>query len=227
MAEEKEAPAISDEMREAAKKGAAASKKKLGASHLRTRGSRSKRGSTEASDIDYPAEIHGEDFEAYGPYGFAAEIPEGVEMAEYSEDQQFILDASKVEKLHFDPVAGRNLSANRLYTVKALKPNGVLGQLPFEAQIQNTGAGDLLDAIGLRRYQRKGFKLLFDFDTMLPVYCAALDCWARAMNSEEYPGFCSEKHAKHTLPNNFKNAGAIMGGLLEQGVTTSAVWGMG
>ncbi len=37
--------------------------------------------------------------------------------------------------------------------------------------------------------------------------------------------FCAMRHAEHTLPNKYKNAGEISQGLMESGVTTSRVWG--
>jgi hypothetical protein len=175
------------------------------------------------SDVPYPAEVHGEDFELYSSAGLGAVVPPGTEMAEYSVDQEFMIDPEKVNTLKFTD-AGRNLPKKRLFTVKAIHKDGRLVQLPFEPQIQNTAGGDPQDAIGLRRYQRKGIHILVDWESMATVYCAAWDCWARAANTGPYTSFCSERHAKHTLPNKYKDAGAIMSGMLEQGVTTTATW---
>jgi hypothetical protein len=176
------------------------------------------------SDIPYPVEAHGEDFEFYGPQGFAATIPDGTEISPYSSEQEFVINADRVEVLHFTK-PGLNLPKKRLYTVKALHKDGRLVQLPFEAQIQNTAGGDPEDAIGLRRYQRKGITLLIDWDTLTPVYCAAWGCWAQGQSATDFAGFCTPRHAQHTLPNRFKDAGNITRGLMEQGVTTSRIWG--
>lgn len=176
------------------------------------------------SDIPYPVEAHGEDFEFYGPQGNASFIPEGVDIAAYSNEQEFMIDPEKVQVLSFTK-PGLNLPKKRLYTVKAIHRDGRIVQLPFEAQIQNNAGGDPEDAIGLRRYQRKGITLLIDWDTLTPVYCAAWGCWAQANRTSDYAGFCSERHAAHTLPNKFKDAGNITRGLMEQGVTTSRIWG--
>ncbi|KKK50875.1 hypothetical protein LCGC14_3120670, partial [marine sediment metagenome] len=36
--------------------------------------------------------------------------------------------------------------------------------------------------------------------------------------------FCTLRHAQHTLPNQYKGASEISQGLMEAGVTTTAVW---
>ena len=187
---------------------------------VRRKGGGRNRAKLETSDIDYPVEVHGEDFEDYGPQGFASSIPEGVEITEYSVDQEFIINGEQVKKLTFDSVKGRNLPKHRLYTVKAIHKDGRIVQLPFEAQVQNNAGGDPEDAIGLRRYQRKGIYLLIDWNTLRPIYCAAWDCWAEA----EATGFCSMRHAQHTLPNMYKDAGEITQGLMSAGVTTRRTW---
>jgi len=175
------------------------------------------------SDIPYPKEVHGVDFEFYGPHGQAAVIPEGVEIATMSEDQEFVIKPEYVEFLHFTR-PGRNLPKKRLYNVKGLHKDGRWTQIPFEAQINNTGGGDPLDAIGLRRMERKGIHIfLHDWDTLRPVFCAAWDCWAQAATEGEFTGFCTLRHAKHTLPNRFKDAGGMMSAL-GRDVTTSRVW---
>lgn len=159
------------------------------------------------------------DPDVLGPASFAAvaQLP----ITGNSESQVFIIDADKMKYLHFTE-PGLNLPKKRLYTVKAFSPSGTLVQLPFEPQIQNSAGGDPMDAIGLHRYARKGFKLLFNFETMQPVYCAAWGCWAQA---DGRTGFCTTRHAAHTLPNRFKDAGEIVQGLMSQGVTTSRIWG--
>lgn len=63
-----------------------------------------------------------------------------------------------------------------------------------------------MDAIGLRRYQRKGLSLLvYDLSTMMPIYCPAWGCYAKG--NPNLGGFCSARHAAHTLPNQYKEAG--------------------
>lgn len=177
------------------------------------------------SDIPYPVAVHGENFEFYGPSGGAAEIPEGTEIASYSGEQEFVINPDKVKFLSFDK-PGRNLPKDkRLYTVKALHKDGRFVELGFEEQIQNTAGGDIADAIGLRRYVRKGVHVFMDFETMKTVYCAARGCFAQAMQDGNYVNFCSMKHAKFTMPNAYKGGDGISQGLMESGVTTSRVWG--
>ena len=222
---------VTDEMVEAAEASAAKrtmaeKEKRSGVGVVRRQGGGRRGGvQLESSDIPYPVEVHGEDFEFYGPMGQAAEIPEGTEVAPYSSEQEFVINEERVATLVFDR-PGRNLPAKRLYNIKAIHKDGRLVQLPFEAQVQNNAGGDPEDAIGLRRYQRKGIHLLIDFTTLAPVYCGAWDCWAQAQNGTNHAGFCSMRHAQHTLPNRFKGGddGAISQGLMESGVTTSAIW---
>jgi hypothetical protein len=175
------------------------------------------------SDIPYPEGIHGEDFEDYGPQGQAAVIPEDVEMVTFSAEQQFIIDPEMVRVLYFDK-PGRDLPKKRLYNIKGIHRDGRIVQLAFEDQIQNNAGGDPEDAIGLRRYERKGIYLLFDWDTFTPIYCGAWGCWAQATQTGAFAGFCAMRHAQHTLPNRYKDAGEIGQGLMESGVTTSRVW---
>jgi len=87
----------------------------------------------------------------------------------------------------------------------------VLSQIGYEGQINNTAAGDLSDAIGLRGYARKGGVLFFNFDTGQPIYCFARNCWAAAMCEEiadDFPqhrgvigsGYCSADHFRFVEP---------------------------
>jgi len=173
---------------------------------------------TEESDIARP-EL---DFDEFGPTAFGTST-EGLEITGSTDTQQFYLDESKVANLWFSK-PGQNLPKKRLYTVKALHRNGTLVQLPSEPQIQNNAGGDPEDFIGLNRYARKGIKLLVtDLQTMTPLYCAAWDCWARAEQGGKFPGFCSQRHAMHTLPNRFKGAEETLGAF-GRGATTSRTW---
>lgn len=172
------------------------------------------------SDIPYPVEVHGEDFEHMGPYAYAAEIPADAIISAYSDDQEFVIDPDKVKTLKFQR-PNRNLPKKRLFNVKAIKPTGDIVQLPFEPQIQNTAGGNIADALGLRRYQAKGFFILMDFQTLQTTYCGGWDCWARALaDGGPHTNFCGEMHSKHTRPNQ----GAAKGFGFGEGVTSSRVW---
>ncbi len=197
--------------------------KKSGVGVLRKKGS-AQSGKFFPSEIPYPAGIHGEDFELYGPSGFASFIPDGTDISVYSTNQEFMIDEDKVRVLYFQ-TAGRNLPKKRLYTVKAIHRDGRLVQLPFETQIQNSAGGDAEDAIGLHRYQRKGIHILIDWDTLIPVYCAAWGCFAAAAQNGDFVAFCSVRHSQHTLPNQQQgDAGQAMG-MFSKGSTTSRTWG--
>jgi len=178
------------------------------------------------SDIPYPEGIHGENFELYGPHGFAAFVPEGTDIQAYSNEQEFVIDPEKIKVLWFEQ-PGRNLPKKRLYNIKGIHKDGRIVPLPFEDQIQNNAGGDPEDAIGLHRYSRKGIFMLIDWDTMIPVYCGAWGCFAQAAQKGEFVAFCSLRHAQHTLPNKYKEKGAEVGmmGMFSQGSTTSRVWG--
>lgn len=176
------------------------------------------------SEIPYPAGIHGEDFELYGPSGFASFIPKDTDVAVYSSDQEFMIDESKVTVLWFQN-AGRNLPKKRLYTIKGIHRDGRLVQLPFELQIQNNAGGDPEDAIGLHRYERKGIHVLIDWDTLIPIYCGSWGCFAAAAQNGDHVGFCTARHAQHTLPNQHKGDNAVAMGQFSQGSTTSRTWG--
>lgn len=214
-----------NEVAEQSAKRATAARKEAAAPSavVRKRGESQGQGQLIDSDIPYPEGIHGEDFEFYGPAGFGATVPLDTEMAAYSVDQEFVIDPEKVKTLKFT-AAGQNLPKKRLYNIKGIHQDGRIVQLPFELQIQNNAGGDPEDAIGLRRYQRKGIYILIDWTNLAPIYCAAWDCWARASNIGQFIGFCTERHARHTLPNQYKGAGEIVQGLLEQGATTSNTW---
>lgn len=175
------------------------------------------------SDIPYPKHIHGENFELYGPQGFASYVPDGTDIATYSSEQEFVIDPDKVEVLYFQ-TPGRNLPKKRLYTIKGIHKDGRLRQFGYEEQIQNTAGGDPEDAIGLHRYQRKGIHMLIDWDTMIPVYCGAWGCFAQADQTGEAVGFCSLRHAAHTLPNKYKEGDVAMMGMFSQGSTTTRTW---
>lgn len=220
---------VTEEMIEEAKASAKAETEKraepaaTGVGVLRKKGGGRNSRSLEVSDVPYPVDIHGEDFEHYGPMGYGAVIPEGTDIAAFASEQEFLIDPEKVRGLTFDR-PGRNLPKKRLYNIKGIHKDGRIVQLPFEPQVQNNAGGDPEDAIGLRRYQRKGILVLIDWNTLIPVYCAAWDCWAQAHQGGDFVGFCSLRHAQHTLPNRYKGASAIQQGLMEAGVTTTRTW---
>ena len=169
------------------------------------------------------------DYDGYGPTGIAAvfanpETGDLLEITGEQDTQEFFIDEEKARYFVFAK-AGQNLPKKRLYTIKGLHRDGTLVQLPAEQQIQNNAGGDEADMIGLRRYQRKGILVLIDWETAVPLYCAAWGCFAQAEDhTSQNPGFCSMRHAKHTLPNMYKNAGQIVESLMEAGVTTSRTW---
>lgn len=220
---------VTDDMKAAAEASAELRRKKVdeeraGVGVLRKKGGGAGQAAElSESNIPYPEGIHGEDYEFYGPHGAASVIPEGTEIAAYSSEQEFMIDPARVKNLSFDK-PGRNLPKKRLYNIKGIHKDGRIVQLPFEPQIMNNAGGDPEDAIGLRRYQRKGIHVLIDWNTLIPVYCAAWDCWAQAAQGGNFVGFCSLRHAQHTLPNAYKGGSEIAQGLMEAGVTTTNVW---
>lgn len=152
----------------------------------------------------------GFDLDAIGPMSYLAKA-EG-EITGNIATQQFSVIEERLEGLLFDKPARRLEQGRSLRTVKVLKPNGVLGQIPFEDQINNTAAGDGSDAIGVKKFAKKGFLILFDFDEMQPVYCMSRNCFAAAMVpelAERFPehtgvigsGYCSYDHMAFTEPN--------------------------
>lgn len=178
------------------------------------------------SDIPYPKGIHGENYEKYTASGFAATIPKDVEISANTHEQEFEIDEDKVTWLYFDR-PGRNLPKKRLYNIKAIHEDGRLVQIPAVRTVMNNAAGDAADAIGLRRAERKGITLLLhDWETLRPIYCGAWDCWAKAEEDGNFVGFCTLRHAQHTMPNAYKGNDKITTGLMEAGVTTSDVWGL-
>lgn len=86
----------------------------------------------------------------------------------------------------------RNLSKSiRMRTIKMVKTDGTMIQVPVEPQINN-GAGSIADPI--ERYKRKGYKMAS------PVRCALRDCFAEAANSGgrmTLGGYCSPEHLRH------------------------------
>lgn len=169
------------------------------------------------------------DFDMSGvtPMSYLAE-PVG-EITGNVDTQAFRINEDRTKGLMFDVPARRLEQGRALRTIKHLKPNGVLGQIPFEGQINNTAAGDMSDAIGVKKYQRKGSIIFFDFDNAQPVYCMARNCFAAAMIPElveEYPqhanvvgsGYCSYDHMVFTEPNLARRSG---NGMFEGGVTTT------
>lgn len=187
----------------------------------RRRGSRTRRSSRRASvyhDPAYPIPEGIMDSDLLSPTSFLAKV---LEVGEFTDDTVFQIDPEKAKGLPFHQ-PNRNLQRKSLYTIKAVKPDGRLVQIPFEAQLMNNAGGDPADAIGLRREQRKGTILLVEWDTLIPLYCPAADCYAKA--NPEFTYFCHPRHRALTLPNNFNDAGEIQKTMMSHGVTTSRVW---
>lgn len=111
---------------------------------------------------------------------------------------------------------GKRVEAKRLYTVKAVKADGTLVQVPYEEQINNQKASPQ-DALGLRVYQRRGQHMLFDFETHKGAYCPTWGCWAEW--NDDFDGFCCNEHRAITKPRD-----AVTGSPFEQNATTSATW---
>ena len=105
-----------------------------------------------------------------------------------------------------EPRAERRVRA--LFTVKAFDKDGALVQVPLADQINNQVSSPE-SMVGLRLYERKGYKLLWDFDRGKGAYCPAGDCWAKWNDS--FAGFCSAEHkaimSKKDTPTGFE-AGA-------------------
>lgn len=100
-------------------------------------------------------------------------------------------------------------------TLKMVKPDGTLVQIPVEDQINNQ-AGSLSD--GINRYKDKGFKLAVDEDRR--ILCPMENCYGSAHGSAgqyTYAGYCSEAHRLMVEPrkvgavDNVITAGALRG----------------
>jgi len=93
-------------------------------------------------------------------------------------------------------------NANRVIaqrTLKMVKPDGNMVQIPVELQINN-GQGSLYDPIA--RYKEKGFKL------PSPTRCNFRDCWdPSAIHNGKYlfGGYCSQEHQQMIEGDDGKN----------------------
>lgn len=84
-------------------------------------------------------------------------------------------------------------------SLKMLKPDGSLVQLPYESQINNL-AGSLEDAVA--RYRNKGYKLAVDSEGR--TLCPAQNCWEVAVvegGKNTFGGYCSADHQARTEGN--------------------------
>ncbi len=216
---------VSQDMKEAAEKDL----KRQAEERKRTSGIRTFRGAAGAEPELYVSDLYelpNLDIDGIGPMSFLAKI-EG-EITGSVATQTFSIQEERLKGLTFDQPARRLEKGRSLRVVKVIKPNGVLGQIPFEDQINNTAAGDSNDAIGVKKYAKKGYFILFDFDEMQPIYCMSRNCWAAAMVpqlAEKFPqhtgvigsGYCSYDHMVFTEPNLARQSG----GMFESNVTTS------
>ncbi len=106
----------------------------------------------------------------------------------------------------------------KLYTVKAIKPDGTMVQIPLDDQVNN-GAGAPGQLVNLTMHRAKGYNLLFDFESRTGVYCPTGNCYAPWDNAFE--GFCCAEHRKLSKPES--NPGRF-----GEGATTSqSAWRRG
>ncbi len=103
-----------------------------------------------------------------------------------------------------------------LYTVKAMKPTGVVVQLPLEDQINNQVASPE-NMVGVMPYVRKDYILFWDMATGKGVFCPTKDCFAKW--NDKFAGFCHPSHQAITKPE-----GNSLG--FGEGATTSRSVGM-
>jgi len=92
---------------------------------------------------------------------------------------------------------GGRVSGKRLYTIKAIKPDGAVIQIPLEPQINNNVASPE-NALGAQFYSRKGYQVLLDIATGEVVFCPTADCWAAS--NPQHGKFCCEAHKALTAP---------------------------
>lgn len=116
-------------------------------------------------------------------------------------DREEFVEASPLRDEGFElffEEPGQPLAGKRLVTIKAITPTGVILQLPFEPQINNQVGGDPQDMLGLLKYTRKGYILLWDkqYNTL---FCKAWDCWAKGQ--AQFEGFCCAPHKMYTSPD--------------------------
>jgi hypothetical protein len=94
---------------------------------------------------------------------------------------------------------GKMVEHKRIYTVKGVKPDGTVVQMPLEDQINNNIASPE-NVVGLQFYVRKGFEAFYDFQTHQGVFCPTRDCWAKW--NPKFDGFCCENHKLITKPGD-------------------------
>lgn len=92
---------------------------------------------------------------------------------------------------------GGRVKHDVLYTVKAMKPSGVVVQLPLEDQINNHVASPE-NMVGIMPYVRKDFIMFWDMAKMKGDFCPTKDCFAKW--NDEFAGFCDPSHKQITAP---------------------------
>ena len=119
----------------------------------------------------------------------------------------------ELEEDRFFPFSkpGSRVKHDVLYTVKAMKPSGVVVQLPMEDQINNHVASPE-NLVGLAPYVRKDFILFWDTKKGKGVFCPTKDCFAKW--DDKFTGFCHPEHQAITAP-----VGETLG--FGEGATTS------
>lgn len=147
------------------------------------------------------------DYEPASAYGADVELDSDDRVTKITFEEERLMPFSK---------PGVRVEAKQLYTVKAMKPDGTVIQVPLERQINNQVASPE-NAIGLRSYERRGFTFFFNFDTHEGAFCPTWGCWAKW--DKKFDGHCSVAHQNITEP---KNENQTFGG---EGVTTSSRWG--
>jgi hypothetical protein len=146
------------------------------------------------------------------------ELPSSAFEAEVEHDNDGnpkIVELAEERKIMFAQ-PGRPVRHDVLYTVKAVKPDGTIIQIPLEDQINNQIASPE-NVIGLQGAVRKGYLVLWDFGTNKGVFCPTKDCWAKW--NDDISGFCSTDHRNITSPEG--NVGGF-----GEGATTSRTWSM-
>ena len=135
-------------------------------------------------------DVDAEDFDMPTSAAYQAEV-------ELADDDQIL--SVKVPTKRFVPFAkpGLRVEADRLYTVKAVTPSGMLVQIPLEDQINNQKAAPSM-ALGLAVYSIKGFLIYYDITSQVGAWCPTKNCWAEW--NAKYAGFCVPAHRAITKP---------------------------
>lgn len=129
------------------------------------------------------------------------ELPSSAYQAEVEHDKDDRVVSVELAEERFIPFEkpGKVVEHKRIYTIKGVKKDGTVLQMPLEDQINNNIASPE-NAVGLQFYVRKGIIPFFDFATMAGAFCPTRDCWAKWNN--KFEGFCCEQHKLITRPGD-------------------------